>query len=296
MTNDQTYKKQQKISSISFAIDIPNLIAVLTSAIVSNSILTWLDFVDSLGGFISDTFVVFQSRKLSRNLMFEYNYGVGKLEAITTFLTQSIQTGGLLCVLFVSILELFDPSQPSDALIYVLILKTVNIILDSLLLFGQYRINKEHHSAVTESELNSFIGSLLFDCATFASILIVWLLRNNKLTWYISPILSILIGLYLLSRCLKHIKRAIYELTDKTLPEAEQLKILKAIVKLDNLYLSFGSINSRYNGNDLEIDVNVKFNPDCTYTQMEEFRTKLQEELDKEIDNCRVALCIFEDK
>ena len=296
MANDQTYKKQQKISSISFAIDIPNLIAVLTSAIVSNSILTWLDFVDSLGGFISDTFVVFQSRKLSRNLMFEYNYGVGKLEAITTFLTQSIQTGGLLCVLFVSILELFDPSQPSDALIYVLILKTVNIILDSLLLFGQYRINKEHHSAVTESELNSFIGSLLFDCATFASILIVWLLRNNKLTWYISPILSILIGLYLLSRCLKHIKRAIYELTDKTLPEAEQLKILKAIVKLDNLYLSFGSINSRYNGNDLEIDVNVKFNPDSTYKEMEEFRSKLQEELEKEIDNCCVALCIFEDK
>ena len=85
MNNDQTYKKQQKISSISFAIDIPNVIAVLISAIVFNSILTWLDFVDSLGGFISDAFVMIQSRKMKKNLKFEYNYGVGKLEAITTF-------------------------------------------------------------------------------------------------------------------------------------------------------------------------------------------------------------------
>lgn len=100
MINDQTYKKQQKISSISFAIDIPNVIAVLISAIVSNSILTWLDFVDSLGGFISDTFVMLQSRKMKKNLMFEYNYGVGKLEAITTFLTLSIQSGGLLCSIY----------------------------------------------------------------------------------------------------------------------------------------------------------------------------------------------------
>lgn len=292
MNNDQTYKKQQKISSISFAIDIPNVIAVLISAIVSNSILTWLDFVDSLGGFISDTFVMLQSRKMKKNLMFEYNYGVGKLEAITTFLTQSIQSGGLLCVLFISILELFNPSKPSDSLVYVLILKTANILLDSGLLYGQYKINKENHSTVTESELNSFIGSLLFDCATFTSILVVWLLRNNKLTWYISPILSILIGIYLLSRCIRHIKHAVYELTDKTLPESEQFKILKVINEFNDKYFSFVSINSRYNGNYVDIDVVVNFTSDTTYAYMEQFRLELQKELEKEISNCRVKLLI----
>lgn len=90
MNQKKGYQKQQKLSIVSFIYEIPNVIMVMLFAIISNSILTWLDFVDSLGKVVSDGLIVIQSRKMSRDLKYEYNYGVGKLEAITTFFCQSI--------------------------------------------------------------------------------------------------------------------------------------------------------------------------------------------------------------
>ncbi len=293
MKEDKTYNKQNKISTLSFISGIPNIIAVSISAIVSGSILTWLDFVDSFGGLLSDVIIMLESRKLSRNLKFEYNYGVGKLEAITTFLCEGIQIGGLLGILFISIMELFDPSKPSDMLIYVVGLKLINILCDLGFVYSQKKLYNQNPTTIAQSQVIAFAGALSFDVATLLSLLVSWLLRNNKVTWYISPILSLLIAIYLLSICVKHIKSAIHELTEKTLPEKEQLKILKVITKLNDKYSSFGSINSKYNGTNVEIDLNVKFNSDTTFEEIQNFKETLQKELEKEIENCRVTLYII---
>ena len=124
------YKNQEKLSSFSFLSEVPNFIAVTISALLSQSLLTWLDFVDSFGNMVSDGLVVIQSRKMSRDLRYEYNYGVGKLEAMTAFSCQSIGLGGLLCIILISMMQLVHPEKPSDLLIYVVALKVVNVAVD----------------------------------------------------------------------------------------------------------------------------------------------------------------------
>ncbi len=292
MNQEKGYQKQQKLSIVSFIYEIPNVIMVMLSAIVSNSILTWLDFVDSLGKVVSDGLIVVQSRKMSHDLKYEYNYGVGKLEAMTTFFCQSIEIGGLLCVIIISLMEIIHPEKPSDLLIYVVGLKVINILVDGIFVYQQNKIHKENPSTVSESELFADIGEILFDVVTFVSILIAWLLRNHPLTWYISPILSILISIYLLSICSKHIRHVFNELTDRTLPEEKQLLILKAISQFNDVYHHFGSINSHYNGIYVDIDVRVEFLPETTYLEIEQFRENLEKELKKDISNCRVSISI----
>ncbi len=294
MNQKKGYQKQQKLSIVSFIYEIPNVIMVMLSAIISNSILTWLDFVDSLGKVVSDGLIVIQSRKMSRDLKYEYNYGVGKLEAITTFFCQSIEIGGLLCVIIISIMEIIHPEKPSDLLIYVVGLKVINILVDGIFVYQQNRINKENPSTVTESELFADIGEILFDVVTSVSVLTVWLLRCHPVTWYISPTLSILISIYLLYICSKHIRHVFNELTDRTLPEEKQLLILKAISQLNDSYHHFGSINSHYNGVYVDVDICVEFFPKTTFEEIEKFRENLQKDLEKDIHNCRVSLTIAE--
>lgn len=294
MNQKNSYQKQRNLSIVSFIYEIPNVIAVMLSAIVSNSILTWLDFVDSLGKVVSDGLIVIQSRKMSHDLKYEYNYGVGKLEAITTFFCQSIEIGGLLCVIIISIMEIIHPEKPSDLLIYVVGLKVINILVDGIFVYQQNNINQENPSTVTESELFADIGEILFDVVTFISILIAWILRSHPVTWYISPILSILISIFLLYICSKHIRHVIHELTDHTLPEEIQLLILKAISQLNDSYHHFGSINSHHNGVYVDVDICVEFLPETTYEEIEQFRHKIQKELEKDIQNCRVSLLIKE--
>ena len=81
----EAYKKQESITGLQFLTELPNFVLVLASAVASHSLIVWLDFVDTLGNLLSEAIVAAQSRRMSRDLRYEYNYGVGKIEALTTF-------------------------------------------------------------------------------------------------------------------------------------------------------------------------------------------------------------------
>ena len=100
----EAYKKQESITGLQFLTELPNFVLVLASAVVSHSLIVWLDFVDTLGNLLSEAIVAAQSRRMSRDLRYEYNYGVGKIEVLTTLFTDAIELGGLLCIAAVSVM------------------------------------------------------------------------------------------------------------------------------------------------------------------------------------------------
>ena len=100
-------------------------------------------------------------------------------------------------------------------------------------------------------------------------------MRNHVLSWYISPVLSLGIAIYMIVLCLRHIRRAVSELSDKTLPEEEQLKILKVLTRHDKEYSSFGGIKSRYNGASVTVDISVTFSPDTRFEAISQFQKEL---------------------
>ncbi|MGN0648828.1 MAG: cation diffusion facilitator family transporter [Oscillospiraceae bacterium] len=290
------YKKQQKLTAVQFLMELPNLVAVTVSAIASHSLIVWLDFIDSLGNAMSECLVLLLSRKMSRDLRYEYNYGVGKIEAMTALFCDSIKICGLLAVAVISVLELFFPQRPSDVLIYVIVFKVVCVLLDAGIVRSQYKIKKENPTNIAQSEFIAVVSALLFDAGALVSLLLVWILRNSIVSWYISPALSFAIAIVLLIICVNHIRKAISELSDKTLPEEEQMKILKVLTKHDYEYSSLNSIKSRYNGTEVNIDLSVSFFPDTTFTEIAAFQCALQEELAAEIEGCHVAVVIEKTK
>ena len=54
---NDSYKSQQKVSFFNFLAELPNFIAVTVSAIISGSLIVWMDFVDSLGNVLNSGFV-----------------------------------------------------------------------------------------------------------------------------------------------------------------------------------------------------------------------------------------------
>lgn len=292
MEQQSVYKRQQKISFLLVLMELPNFVAVTISAIVSRSLLVWLDFIDSAENVISECLVTILSRHISRDLRYAYNYGMGKIEAMTALFCESITLCGLLPVIGFSISQLFSPNKPSDFLVYVVFLKVINVLVDAVFLREQIKIKKESKTHITQSEYIADVYALLFDAGALVSLLCVWLMRNLAFSWYISPILSLGIAIYMFVLCLRHIRQAISELSDKTLPEEEQLKILKILTRHDKEYSSFGGIKSRYNGASVTVDISVTFSPDTRFEAIAQFQKELQEELSREIENCRVAVVI----
>ena len=93
--------------------------------------------------------------------------------------------------------------------------------------------------------------------------------RDYRPMWYFSPILCLLMAIYFSQGGFVRAKNAIDELTDKTLDEKIQLKIMKMLTKHFYDYEELISVNSHIIGTEVIIDLEVSFENKKTYKATE---------------------------
>lgn len=295
MGNKSGYKQQQNLSIAQILAEVPSFVAVLVSAILSRNLLVFIDLFDSFMYLISLSLVVVLSKKLTKDLRYEYNYGVGKVEAISSLLCDGIAFVGLLFALGLSVHEIIFPEKPSDLVIAVVGLKVINVSFDIAFFVKQRKITKIHNSAISKANYAEALSALLFDSVALVSLFAMWLLRDNPIGVYISPVVSIFVAIYLMFGYVKRTRQSLIELTDKTLPEEEQMKILNILTRHYDSYSQFHSINSHKSGDTTRIDIHLSFEKNTTFEEILALKTKMQEEFDSQFGNCIVNIVVGEE-
>ena len=296
MSNSSGYKKQQNLSFAQLLSEAPAFIVTLISAIAANTMLLFVDLIDSFGNLLRTAMVTILSGKLSRDLRFEYNYGIGKIEAVVSLICNGIVFCGLLVTMGLSVYSIAFPEKPSDSIIAVVGLKVINVGFDTAFFFKQRKILKVHRTAISETNCAAALAAWLLDSATLVSLLVIWLFRNNPIGWYISPVVSIFIAIWLLIGCIKRTKQAVDELTDKTLPEKIQIKILSILVRHYDSYAQVFNINSHKVGNVVQVDLYLAFENDTCIDEIVKLKKQMQEEFDSEIGECIVNIVMSEEQ
>ena len=286
------YEDQKNLSFVQILAEAPSFIALLVSAIVSKNLIVFIDLFDSFMYLISLSLVVIISRKLSKDLRYEYNYGVGKIEALSSLFCDGVALLGLLFAVGLSVYEIMFPEPTSDLVIAVVGLKVINVCFDVVFFVKQRKITKEHNNAISRANYAEALSSLLFDSVALVSLFVVWLFRNNAFGGYISPVVSIFIAIYLMLGSFKRVKQALRELTDKTLPEAEQMKMLNILTRYYDSYSDFHSINSQKSGENIKVDIHLSFEKNTTFEQILALKTKIQQEFDNQFGNCVVNIVV----
>ena len=290
MGNKTGYKQQQNLSIAQILAELPSFVAVLVSAILSRNLLVFIDLFDSFMYLISLSLVVVLSKKLTKDLRYEYNYGVGKIEAISSLLCDGIAFFGLLIALGLSVHEIIFPEQPSDLVIAVVGLKVINVSFDIAFFVKQRKITKTHNSAISKANYAEALSALLFDSVALVSLFAMWLLRDNPIGVYISPVVSIFVAIYLMFGYVKRTRQSLIELTDKTLPEEDQMKILNILTRHYDSYSQFHSINSHKSGDVTRIDIHLSFDKDTRVEEVVRLQKQMQNEIANQIDNCIVNI------
>lgn len=291
-SNKKSYNKQMHLAIIGFLLELPNFVCVVIAAVMTGSLITWMDMIDSSRNITSEGLMVLMSKKLSRDLTYEYNYGIGKVEAITGLSIDCLMMSGLGVFTFFSIRELMHPVAPSSLLLYVIFLKLVNVVADYAYYLQQKKIAQEGKSTLMDSELANNFSAFIFDLITFAAVFVSYAFRGNAVSWAFSPIASLLMEAYFLYGCVLRIRNSISVLTDHTLPENEQMIILKA---LNQCYLDYDqliSINSHKSGKSTYIDLVVSFTPETTYQDILDFTKKTSDMIEEEIKDSHVSIII----
>ena len=295
MSNETGYKQQKNLSAVQLLAEVPTFIESLLSAIFSNAILLYVDLLDSLSCIMRNAVTMLLSKKLTKDLRFEYNYGVEKIEAMSSLLCDGIMLFGMFLTFCFSIYSFFFPSKPSDLLIAVAGLKLYDIMWDIAFFVKQRKIYKANRTAVIKANYAAAFGALLFDVLAFLSLLAMWLLRNYPIGGYISPVASIGAAVYLTVGCIKRIKESLNEITDKTMPEEQQLKTLRILTRHYNSYSQFHSIHSRKCGDVIRIDAHLSFEDDTRAEDVINLQKQMQDEFEEQFGNCMVKIIVEED-
>ena len=295
MGNKLGYEQQQNLSFAQIFAEVPSFVAVLVSAILSRNLLVYIDLLDSSMYLVSLVLIVILSKKLTKDLRYEYNYGVGKIEAIASLLCDSMGFLGLLITLGFSVQAIIFPEQPSDFVIAVVGLKVINVSFDTAFFVKQRKITKIHSSAISNANYAEALSALLFDSVALVSLFVMWLLRNNPIGGYISPVVSIFVAIYLMFGYVKRIRQALTELTDKTLPEEEQMKILSILTRHYDSYSQVHSVNSHKSGDCIRIDMHLSFERNTSFEEILTLKKQMQDELDSQFGNCIVNIIVGED-
>ena len=295
MSNQSGYKKQKNLSAVQLLAEVPTFVESLLSAIFSGALLLYVDLLDSLSFIIRSAMVMLLSKKLSKDLRFEYNYGVEKIEAMSSLLCDGLVLFGMFLTFCFSVYSFFFPSKPSDLLIAVAGLKLYDIMWDLAFFVKQRKIYKANRSAMIKTNYAAALGVLLFDGLAFISLLAMWLLRNNPIGGYISPVASIGAAIYLTIGCIKRIKTSLNEITDKTLPEEQQLKTLNILTRYYDSYSQFHSLDSRKSGEVTRIDAHLSFEKNTRAEEVINLKKQMQEDFNEQLGECTVNIIVQEE-
>ena len=295
MGNKSGYKQQRRLSIAQFLAELPSFIALLVSAALSRELLVFIDLFDSFMYLISLGLIVILSKKLTTDLRYEYNYGVGKIEAISSLLCDGIAFFGLLLTLGLSIRGIIFTEKPNDLVIAVVGLKAINVGFDAVFFIKQRKIIKIHNSAISKANYAEAFSSLLFDSLTLVSLFAMWILRSNPIGGYISPVISIIVAIYLMSGYVKRTRQSLAELTDKTLPEEEQMKILNIMTHYYDSYSQVHAVNSHKIGDSVRVDLHLSFEKQTSFEEIINLKKQMQKEFDVQMDKCVVNIVVEDD-
>ena len=296
MVKQSGYQKQKNLSLFQFLAEVPNFVITLLSALFSGTLLVYADLLDSLSYVSRHMMVVLLSRKLSKDLRFEYNYGVGKIEAFSSLLCDSIVLFGMFLTFCFSVYSLSSPDEPSNILIAVAGLKLMDVLWSLAFFKEQRKVRKAQRTAITEASYAAALGDLLFDTVSFVALLTMWLLRSHPIGGYISPVVSIFVAIYLGTGCIKRIRSVLGELTDKTLPEEEQMKLLKILTRHFDSYSQFHAVDSRKGGNLTRVDVLLSFEEDKKVKDVLELQEQMQQEFNEQVGDGVVKILLQSDR
>ncbi|MDD1723776.1 MAG: cation transporter, partial [Methanospirillum sp.] len=237
---------------IAFLIWIPNLIAVL----LSGSVTMFADVVKD-GNEILATFMAWMVlRKLSKGSSSSYDYGLGKFETFTGFVTGIVMFISLALVFYSGIERILVPQQvnPEGTLLGIA-LYVVSLCATTRQWLKSHQVAKTEASPIMESQWRLFRIKAVSDGLVLGTLVCSLVFHEYWWSWLLDPVSSLIIGTLLFLSGYHIIASSFQDLLDRTIDESFQFLILQDLAEFFDEYTAFHGIKSRLSGNNVYIEI-----------------------------------------
>lgn len=271
---------------------IPQLVTTFLAAMANRSTVLWMEFIQTLSIVLPALLLISIFYYLRKNLRFRYNYGTGKIEALTALTVEVFDIIGLLLIIVLGIRNLVRPAVANHNYLFAISMETVGLAITPVIMIRLKNAMKIRSGKISETFYLSLKKELLFGIVTMVTLIVSFFEENTIWSRYLSPIVCLVLSVPFFFIVGHHILNSARDLLDETLEEEMQLKILKILSEFYNEYTALDDVRSRRSGEQIFIDIRLKFEDGRTYGELLEISQKMENRLKEEIGSCEVNIVI----
>lgn len=230
-------------------------------------------------------------RRIRRGQAHAYDYGIGKLENLSSLFVSLLMLACLAVVIVNAIYNLVHPSHIGGAGVWVsLISQVVYAAVNSALCLRSRRAAAGEASPVMASQASLFLTKTLANLFILASLVLSLMLGRFAWSLYIDPLASLVIAGSIIMAATGIFTHSCRDLLDRTLEEEQQIVILRELTRHFHEYDNLHGIRSRRSGSHVFIEILLEFPPERRVGEVQELAERMRQSLEAQIPNSRVTI------
>jgi len=284
-----SYARKQRTVLTSLVIDFVLWIPDIAAAVLSGSIVLFADAVKCLNEIIATFFAYLTIRKMAKGGAGAYDYGMGKLETITSVVTGGVMFISLLIVFMVALYRIAVPAELVHDGVYLgIILMVIGVCMNSSLWLKNYRFNKKEPSPIMDSQWRLFRTKAFSDFSVLVALVASMVFSSYSWSLYIDPLSSFVIAGFLLFSGYRVITSSLPDLLDKTLDEELQMVIVRHLAVFFDDYTALHGVRSRRSGSNVYIEILLEFDGEMKMCDVQAIINRIKSSLETHIPKSSV--------
>jgi cation diffusion facilitator family transporter len=286
-----SYAKKQRTVLISLVIDFVLWVPDIVVAVLSGSIVLFADAVKCCNEIIATFFAYLTIRKMAKGGAGAYDYGMGKLETMTSVITGGVMFVSLALVLCVALYRIAVPASiVHEGARLGIILMIIGVCMNSWLWRKNYRLNQKEPSPIMDSQWRLFRAKAFSDFSVLVALIASLELSHYAWSLYIDPLSSFVIAGFLLFSGYRVITSSLPDLLDKTLDEELQMVIVRHLAVFFNDYTALHGVRSRRSGSNVYIEIFLEFDGEKKMCEVQEIVNRIKSSLEAHIPKSSVSV------
>ncbi len=284
-------EKKQRAVLTSLIVDFVLWLPDIAAAILSGSIVLFADAVKCANEILATFFAYLTIRKMARGGAGTYDYGMGKMETVTSIITGGVMFISLALVFFVAIYRIVVPAElVQEGAMLGVVLMIVGVCMNSWLWRKNFLLNKQSPSPIMDSQWRLFRTKAFSDFSVLAALVASLAFSHYSWSLYIDPLASFIIAGFLFFSGYRGITSSLSDLLDKTLDEELQMVIVKELAVFFNDYTALHGVRSRRSGANVYIELHLEFDGDLKMCEVQETINRIKASLEAHIPHSTVSI------
>jgi cation diffusion facilitator family transporter len=285
-TKSQSAKSGVIAGFVDLMVTLSALAVASSSVLLADSLKTLLEFVAVLLAWLA-------MRRIEEGADQKFNYGVGKLENLSSLLIGILM---LVCLLIIggnAVIHILHPAGISGPGVWIsMAVQVVYAFVNGNFYLKNKRMAKAQSSPLLESQASLFFTKAFGNVFILLSLVCSLALAKYSWSYYIDPIASLIIAASILVGAMGIFSSSVFDLLDKSLEESDQIIIMRELASHFDDFEALHGIRSRRAGSHAFVEIYLEFAPDKKISEVQPVIDHLRSSLEAAIQGARVTVGI----